>query len=228
MIGVAFTFGLLSSLHCLAMCGPLQAIVMGQWLQSKKRANWFTYHLGRIGMYQLLAQSASFIGTSLGIPNLQGSFTIYAGLILIFGYFGIKALKWDRKSMQVFGPVLGKMQQKVRGRKHPLWFGLSGALNGLLPCGMVYAALIPTLGFEGQEEVLLYMASFGLGTLPLLLGFNFFSNALLLRFGPYLNRLIPLSIVLIGALLILRGMELDIPFISPEAPQPEASTEACG
>lgn len=227
MLWVAFTFGLLSSLHCLAMCGPLQAVVMGQWLQSKRRGNWLLYHAGRLGMYLLMALVVSFIGHSFGIPDLQGSFTIIAGLLLIFGYFGIKALKWDRKSLALFGPVLGKMQQKIRGRKNPLWYTMSGALNGLLPCGMVYAALVPTLGLELRTDALLYMLAFGLGTLPLLLGFNFFSNALLLRFGPYFNRLIPLSIVLIGTLLILRGMELDIPFISPEMPQAGASTETC-
>ncbi len=228
MIWVAFTFGLLSSLHCLAMCGPLQAVVMGQWLQSKHKANWALYHSGRLLTYISLALFASFIGTSLGIPDLQGSFTIFAGLLLLFGYFGFKALKWDRKAMQILGPTLGKLRQKVRGKKHPAWYLISGALNGLLPCGMVYAALVPALGLESSGKALMYMGAFGLGTLPLLLSFNLFSNALLLRFGPYLNRLIPISIVLIAALLILRGMELDIPFISPEMPKPGASTETCG
>lgn len=228
MLWVAFTFGLLSSLHCVAMCGPLQAVVMGQWLQSKHKANWLSYHGGRLLVYMALALLASLIGSGLGIPDLQGSFTIFAGLLLLFGYFGFKALKWDRKAMQVLSPILAKLQQKVRGKKHPLWFLVSGALNGLLPCGMVYAALVPALGLNSLSEAALYMLSFGLGTLPLLLGFNLFSNALILRFGPYFNRLIPLSIILIAALLILRGMELDIPFISPEMPKPGASAETCG
>ncbi|QNR25558.1 sulfite exporter TauE/SafE family protein [Croceimicrobium hydrocarbonivorans] len=228
MYGVAFTFGLLSSLHCLAMCGPLQAVVMGQWLQSKHQANWISYHAGRLGTYMLLAIIASLLGSGLGIPDMQGSFTILAGLILLLGYFGFKALKWDRKTLQLIGPILSKLQSKVRGKKHPLWYLISGSLNGLLPCGMVYAALVPALGLSSWTEAILYMGAFGLGTLPLLLSFNLFSNALLLRFGPYLNRLIPLSIVLISALLILRGMELDIPYLSPEMPVPGASTESCG
>ncbi len=227
MIWVAFTFGLLSSLHCLAMCGPLQAVVMGQWLQSKHQANWLSYHAGRLGTYVLLALIASFIGSSLGIPDLQGSFTIIAGLLLLFGYFGFKALKWDRKTMQIIAPLLAKLQKKVKGKKHPLWFGFSGALNGLLPCGMVYAALVPALGLESLNEAALYMLAFGLGTLPLLLGFNFFSNSLMLRFAPHMQKLIPVSILLISALLILRGLELDIPVLSPEMPKSGASAEIC-
>jgi sulfite exporter TauE/SafE len=228
MLALAFTFGLLSSLHCLAMCGPLQAVVMGQWLRSKNTAHWFLYHSGRIAMYMSLAVITSLIGSSLGIPKLQGSFTLIAGLVLLFGYFGFKALKWDRKIMQIIGPFLGKMQRKVKGKKGGLWFVGSGALNGLLPCGMVYAALVPALGLEQTFDAILYMAAFGLGTLPLLLGFNLFSNKLILRFAPFLNRLVPISIVLISALLILRGLELDIPYLSPELPKPGASAETCG
>ncbi|MCR9152533.1 MAG: sulfite exporter TauE/SafE family protein [Bacteroidetes bacterium] len=227
MLAIAFTFGLLSSLHCLAMCGPLQAVVMGQWFQNKKQINWIFYHLGRIGVYMILALIATFIGTSLGIPNWQGSFTIIAGLILLFGYFGFKALKWDRKVLEILSPMLSKGQQLARSRKNPATYVLSGALNGLLPCGMVYAALVPALGFDSWSEASLYMAAYGLGTLPLLLGLNLFANSLFIKFSPYLNRLVPISIVLIALLLILRGMELDIPFLSPEMPKPGASDELC-
>lgn len=227
MYWLAFSFGLISSLHCLAMCGPLQAVVMGSWLKSKKRANWVIYHAGRISTYILLALIAALIGSSLGIPDWQGSFTIVAGLILILGYFGLKALTWDRKILALFNPLLKKIQGKAQGKTARAWYFSSGLANGLLPCGMVYAALIPALGLADLSSAILYMLSFGLGTLPLLIGFNFFSNDLLLRFSPKLQKLIPISIILIGALLILRGMELDIPYLSPAAPKAAASIEAC-
>jgi len=227
MIWLAFSFGLLSSLHCLAMCGPLQAVVMGQWLKSNHKSHWLFYHGGRLITYITLAILASLVGSTFGIPRLQGSFTIIAGLILLLGYFGFKLLQWDRQFMRILSPILSKAQQKLKGRKNPLWYTISGSLNGLLPCGMVYAALVPALGFASYSEAMLYMAAFGAGTLPLLLGFNFFSNALILRFGPYLKNLVPVSIILIAGLLILRGMELDIPYLSPEMPKPGASIENC-
>lgn len=227
MFWLAFTFGLISSLHCLGMCGPLQAVVMGSWLNSKKRGNWLIYHSGRISTYIILALIATMLGASLGIPDLQGSFTIIAGLLLILGYFGFKSLSWDRKFLGLFQPILRKVQMKAHGKSAGFWYFTSGAMNGLLPCGMVYAALVPALSLANPVEGALYMLLFGLGTLPLLIGFNLFSNDLMIRFAPQLQKLIPISIILIGGLLILRGMELDIPYLSPPSPKPGASVEAC-
>jgi sulfite exporter TauE/SafE len=74
---------------------------------------------------------------------------------------------------------------------------------------------------------LLNMLAFGIGTLPLLAGLNLFSNKIILSYGKYIPKLIPISVVLIAALLILRGMELDIPYLSPALPKLGASVEVC-
>jgi len=228
MIGIAFSFGLLSSLHCLGMCGPLQAVVMGQWLKSNRKSQWILYHLGRITTYVLLGLIAALFGSAIGIPQWQHEFTLAAGILLLFGYFGFKALQWDRKFSALLSPFLIRMQSQVKGKTGAQWFVLSGALNGLLPCGMVYAALLPATLAENPFSGMLYMLVFGLGTLPLLGSFNLFSNSIMARFAPQVNRLIPISVVLIATLLILRGLELDIPYLSPEMPKPNASVEHCG
>lgn len=227
MIGIAFSFGLLSSLHCAVMCAPLQAVVMGQWLKNKRRSSWLVYHFGRLSTYMLLGIIANLFGQSIGVAHWQGDFTIIAGLLLIAGYFGFKLLQWDRKFNQLIAPILRKLQPKVQGKKNPFWYYSSGALNGFLPCGMVYAALLPAAGAASISTGILYMLVFGLGTLPLLAGINLFSNTLLLRFGKYIPKLIPLSVILIASLLIIRGLELDIPYLSPALPKPGASTEVC-
>ncbi len=227
MIGIAFSFGLLSSLHCALMCAPLQAVVMGQWLNNKKKANWIIYHLGRLSTYMFLGLVAALFGQSIGVANWQGDFTIMAGLLLLVGYFGFKLLKWDRKFNQLLVPILRKLQPKAQGKKNSFWFYSSGALNGFLPCGMVYAALLPAAGAESLTLGLITMLAFGLGTLPLLAGLNLFSNTIILNYSKFIPKLIPLSVVLIAALLILRGMELDIPFLSPALPKAGASLETC-
>lgn len=228
MIGIAFSFGLLSSLHCLGMCGPLQAVVMGQWLKSNRQSHWILYHLGRLATYMILGLIAALFGSAIGIPQWQHEFTLAAGILLLFGYFGFKALQWDRKFSALLSPFLIRMQGKVKGKNGAQWFILSGALNGLLPCGMVYAALLPATLAQSPLYGMLYMLVFGLGTLPLLGSFNLFSNSLMARFAPLMNRLIPISVILIAGLLILRGLQLDIPYLSPEMPKTGASVEHCG
>ncbi len=227
MIWIALSFGLVSSLHCALMCAPLQAVVMGQWLRNGQRSNWLLYHAGRITTYILLGLVAGTLGAALGLSNWQQEFSLVAGLILLLGYFGLKALNWDRRLNQIVTPFILRLQPKVKNGKGKAWYYLSGNLNGLLPCGMVYAALIPVAGAASVAEAGLSMLFFGLGTLPLLLSLNLVGNALMLRFSRHVQKLIPLSVILIAGILILRGVNLDIPYLSPAAPLEAASTASC-
>lgn len=227
MIWIALTFGLVSSLHCALMCAPLQAVVMGQWLRNGKRGNWLLYHAGRLCTYVLLGLLVGILGNAFGLPQVQQEFTIIAGLLLLMGYFGFKALKWDRSLNRIISPFLMKLQGKVRRGQSRSWYFISGSLNGLLPCGMVYAALIPVAGSASIGMAGISMLFFGLGTLPLLLGINLAGNSLMQRFSRQFQKLIPITVILIAAVLILRGMELDIPYLSPEMPHAGASTEVC-
>jgi sulfite exporter TauE/SafE len=211
------------------MCGPLQAVVMGQWLKSKNKNHWFIYHAGRLSTYALLGIGAALAGKTLGLPQWQSEFTIAAGLLLLFGYFGFKALKWDQKLFGLITPFLHRLKPKTtRGQtKNYAWYFSSGAVNGLLPCGMVYAALLAALAANSLVLGAVYMLVFGLGTIPLLLTFNWFSHSLLLRFGAWVPQLIPITVVAVSVLLILRGMQLDIPFISPAQPAVMAGADGC-
>jgi len=227
MIWIALTFGLVSSLHCALMCAPLQAVVMGQWLRNGKKANWLLYHAGRLCTYVLLGLLVGVLGNAFGLPQIQQEFTIIAGLLLLFGYFGFKALKWDRSLNRLITPFLMKLQGKVKKGQNRSWYFISGSLNGLLPCGMVYAALIPVAGAQSIALAGAAMFFFGLGTLPLLLSINLAGNSLMLRFSRQFQKLIPITVILIAAVLILRGMELNIPYLSPEMPVAGAGTEVC-
>jgi hypothetical protein len=228
MIGIAFSFGLFSSLHCIAMCGPLQAVVMGQWLQSKSRYNWLWYHAGRFSTYMFLGILAASLGNAIGIPAWQSEATLITGITLLVGYFGFKLLKWDQKFYSILMPFLNRLKPKAKGKKGLLWYFSTGSINGLLPCGMVYAALLPAAASESIGMGAVMMLAFGLGTLPLLATFNLASNQLSLRFGALFQKAIPIGVVIVAILLIVRGLQLDIPYLSPPAPKAMATTEACG
>ena len=94
-------------------------------------------------------------------------------------------------------------------------FFLFGALNGLLPCGMVYIAIAGALSTGSVPEGIVFMSGFGLATLPAMFALGYFGYLLNLQLRNNFKKLSPYIICLIGLLLILRGLNLGIPFISP-------------
>jgi sulfite exporter TauE/SafE len=92
---------------------------------------------------------------------------------------------------------------------------LIGLLNGLLPCGPVYAAAAGALATSNLWTGALFMFAFGLGTMPMLSAISIIGNRIGIELRKKLARLVPVTIVVIGLLFILRGMSLGIPFISP-------------
>lgn len=227
MLALAFSFGLVSSLHCLAMCGPLQAVVMGQWLRGGAAWQWALYHGGRLASYAILGSLAHGLGTALGLARWQNDFSLFAGIFLLVGYLVLRLLRWDRQLYGVFLPFFQKLRLQLEGKNRFLRFTGWGLLNGLLPCGMVYAAAITAVGAPTVQFGALTMLAFGAGTLPLLFSFNWLGQSVLLRLGLSWSKLAPLAILVLSSLLIVRGLALDIPFLSPEAPLNASGTQAC-
>jgi len=225
---MALTLGLVSSLHCVGMCAPLQAVVLQQWLRHGGRWQAVGYHAGRIATYVLMGLSAAFVGQAVGMPAWQNHFTILAGIALLVGYFLFRALRWDQQFYRLIGPWLMRLQKHLRQRPQSKGLVvLSGSINGLLPCGMVYAALLPAMTAPSLMGSGIFMLFFGLATLPALLAGQWFLARFagpLRQMGP---RLMPYTLLLVGGLLILRGMELGIPFLSPAAPAIGAVADGC-
>ncbi|MDR9373704.1 MAG: sulfite exporter TauE/SafE family protein [Schleiferiaceae bacterium] len=227
MIWIAFTFGLVSSLHCLAMCGPLQAVVMGSWLQGGAVGQWLSYHLGRLLAYAGIGGLAALLGRAIGVAHWQADFALIAGITLLVGYLVLRLLRWDRQLYALLLPFFHQLRSGLDPLPRGLRFAGWGFLNGLLPCGMVYAAALTAMGAAGPLSGAAQMLAFGAGTLPLLFAFNLLGQQLLLRLGLSYQQLAPIAIVLLSSLLILRGMALDIPYLSPALPAPSAGAAGC-
>ncbi|HCO84482.1 MAG TPA: hypothetical protein DIT95_13230, partial [Arenibacter sp.] len=88
--------------------------------------------------------------------------------------------------------------------------------NGLLPCGLVYMAVFGSIATANPWLGALFMALFGLGTIPLMTTAVYFGSMLKGSAKKSVQRLIPVFVILVGLLFILRGMGLGIPYISPE------------
>ena len=106
-----------------------------------------------------------------------------------------------------------------------LW--IIGLLNGLLPCGLVYMAVAGAIVSSTMTQGALYMASFGLGTIPVMLSLSLLGNVVSLQFRNKIRRIIPIFIIIIGILFILRGMNLGIKYISPKLAKEDAIEMEC-
>ncbi len=107
--------------------------------------------------------------------------------------------------------ALGKELKK----KTPDTFLTIGFLNGFLPCGLVYMALLGAIATGSALKGSLYMFVFGIGTIPLMTTAIYFSRFLSGVVRKKIQKAIPIFLVIIGFLFILRGLGLGIPYISP-------------
>lgn len=225
----AFLLGLVSSLHCVGMCGPLQAAALGAFYKNINTRYLALYHASRIFTYGLLGLVAGFIGKGLGLETWQQQTSLVSGLLLLFAFAGFYLLRLDRKLLQIIFPFLSRFRAKLQKNRslRTLYFSGSGFINGLLPCGMVYLAVFPAMSSGSPVLSLGYMLLFGLGTIPLLFLANLGAISFLHTRGKLIRKLIPAVVVITALLLILRGMDLGIPYISPKVPLAGASLEVC-
>ena len=91
-----------------------------------------------------------------------------------------------------------------------------GALNGLLPCGLVYVAISGAIVSGNAFFGGLYMVLFGLGTAPAMWTVGFFGKMIGLRWRLPFAKWVPFSTALVASLLIVRGMNLGVPYLSPK------------
>ncbi len=214
----AFLLGFVGSAHCAGMCGPL-ALSLPHWGRGQGSfiAGRLLYNLGRIVTYAVLGASFGLLGQGIALAGLQRWVSLTVGAMILLGLWlsprfarripvtgGVQWLKGK------FGPLLQK-------RALPAMFGI-GLLNGLLPCGLVYVAAAAAAATGHVVAGTQYMIAFGLGTLPMLLGLSLLGTKLHFALRFKVQRLIPASLALVGLLLLLRGMALGIPYVSPKLP----------
>lgn len=216
----AMGLGLLSSLHCVGMCGPLALALPVHHLPKYLRIlSLITYQLGRVITYASLGMLAGAAGRGIYLAGFQQYFSIIMGvlvltiLILYYGYRRSMQPTWLKRFYLL---LQGLMNRLWSGQRHAGSFLLLGMANGLLPCGMVYAALATAITAGDIDHSIAFMALFGLGTWPAMLGLSLSGQMLSPKIRYHLRQLTPVFIALSGVLLLLRGMDLGIPFLSPE------------
>ena len=222
VISIAFAMGLVGSLHCIGMCGPIaMTFPIGNRSLIGRLSGGVVYNLGRIFTYTALGLLIGFMGDFFITPKIQSTVSISFGVIILLSIFLPKALK---KRVSVTAPVRGfflTLRNRL-GRLLSLGTNRSlfaiGLLNGLLPCGMIYLALTSSFITGSAVKGGLFMAAFGLGTFPAMLAVVFFGSYFTQKIRINFRKAIPVFLACMATLLVLRGLNLGIPYISPLYP----------
>lgn len=225
MLFSAFILGLLGSFHCVGMCGPIAFILPVDRSNTFKKVSQISiYHFGRLLSYSIIGLVFGLIGKGLYIFGFQQQLSIIIGILMIV----IVLIPQSLFNRYNFSKPIYKVISKVKSalgsalKKKTLdTFLTIGFLNGFLPCGLVYMALFAAIAGGNALNGIVYMAVFGLGTIPLMTTAIYFGHFLKGSARQKIQKAIPIFVVLIGVLFILRGLGLGIPYISP-APINEA------
>lgn len=219
LIVAAFTMGLLGSFHCVGMCGPLAlSLPLSTNTEWSKFSGAFLYNTGRILTYSVFGLVFGLIGKSASLFGYQQWLSILLGVLIIsFVILSKRISAFNNKSfITVFFEKIRSGLGKLFSRKNYSSLFFIGILNGLLPCGLVYMAAAAAVATGDIADSILFMAFFGLGTFPIMWSLAFFGNYVSIGIRQKIRRVYPYMMMMMGCLLILRGMGLGIPYISPE------------
>jgi sulfite exporter TauE/SafE len=215
--------GFAGSLHCVGMCGPLVlALPLAAADQWQILRQMLVYHAGRILTYTALGVLFGLLGKGMAVAGFQKTLSIAAGILMISMAF----MTWRFESILAALPGFGKFTRKVQSsigvlmRAHPGRATFSmGLLNGLLPCGMVYAALAGAISAAGIAEGAVFMAVFGMGTLPLLLAVSVLGRSFNMAVRKKIKFAQPILLTIAGLLLLQRGLHLDLSLFESAVPK---------
>ena len=219
MLYSAFIFGLISSFHCIGMCGPIAMMLpVDRNNEAKKVTQIITYHIGKLTAYGILGLIFGLLGRSFYLAGMQQQLSIIVGVLMIVVALVPEKVfakyNFSKPVYRIISKVKSSLGQQFKNKSYKSLFTI-GLLNGFLPCGMVYVAIFGAIAMQSVSLGVLYMLLFGIGTIPMLTAVIYISNVLSFSFRGTLQKIIPVVAVVIGMLFIIRGLGLDIPYLSP-------------
>jgi sulfite exporter TauE/SafE len=220
MLATAFILGLLGSLHCLAMCGPIVFMLpVDRSSNRKKFLQTSAYHFGRLFSYASLGLVFGLLGKGFSLFGWQQQLSVAIGVLMVLSVLlPVRTLNKYNFSRHLY-TLTAKLKNALGAslkKKNTGTFLTIGALNGLLPCGLVYIAVFGAVATAGLAKGAAYMFLFGLGTVPMMTAGIYLSSVLKEKARAKAKKLVPVFVVVVGLFFILRGVGLGIPYISPK------------
>lgn len=225
-----FTIGLLGSMHCVGMCGPIAlTLPIGRRSEIGRLIALMAYNIGRISTYALLGTVFGLLGKSFYLAGIQRQVSVFLGLLLLLGIFIPKLISQKSRVSswwyKLFGNLYQEMSALIKKGSISSIFVL-GIINGFLPCGLVYVALAGALAQSEVYNGSLFMVMFGLGTAPAMFAIGWASKYISLTLRNSIRKVTPYFIAFFGILLILRGLNLGI-YLSPRIEKVGTFIQSC-
>lgn len=218
LIIAGLIMGLAGSFHCVGMCGPLALSLPLQEKATGKLAGVLLYNAGRVVTYSAWGLVFGLIGQTVAFFGFQQYLSIAIGIALLL-VLAIPGMQAGMKTKTVWaGHLFVKLRHAIGSlfsRKTQSTLFIIGLLNGMLPCGLVYMAVAAAIASGSWQGSIGFMAAFGLGTFPMMMGVAFFGSYLGVGIRKRIRSIYPYMIVAMACLLIVRGMGLGVPYLSP-------------
>lgn len=229
-IYAAFLVGLVGSLHCIGMCGPI-AIALP--VPDSSNLSFFTgrilYNIGRVVTYAFLGAVLGLVGSKIALAGAQQIVSIVLGVVIIIAVL----LPQKYKNYFAQHPIIQKLAHPLKSNIGVLFskgtfsaMFLIGILNGFLPCGLVYVALAGAIASGDAISGAAVMILFGLGTVPAMFAASVFGKFINIGIRTKIRKAVPVLAIILGVIFIFRGMNLGIPMLSPKiSAQSEVTSE---
>ena len=220
--------GLVGSLHCAGMCGPLAlALPVPPDARLRYITGRLLYNVGRTVTYMALGAIAGAVGRKLFLAGAQQTVSIVLGVLLLLFALVPSLARWIPGGSSLLDRLTGPVRRAIGSllqRSSLLAMFLLGLVNGLLPCGLVYMAVAAAMTTGTMMQGVMFMAGFGMGTVPMMLTISLLGKQLQGGLRKRLHAVLPVFSVVVAVLILLRGLNLGIPYVSPkvvEEPQHE-------
>nr|WP_295682891.1 sulfite exporter TauE/SafE family protein [uncultured Lachnoclostridium sp.] len=212
--GMLFIIGLLTSVHCLAMCGGInlsqcipQAAKQGQEGRMASLRPSLLYNIGRVISYTVVGGIVGALGSVISFSgSFKGIVQLVAGIFMvIMGLNMLNIFPWLRKFNPRMPKIFAKNINQKKNSNSPLYVGL---LNGLMPCGPLQAMQLYALSTGDPMKGALSMFLFSLGTVPLMFGLGVLSSILSQKFTKKVMSVGAVLVVVLGVSMFNNGLSL--------------------
>lgn len=218
--GMLFITGLLTSIHCISMCGAINLITIVNNNSNLKKKNLFNsclYNLGRVISYTILGGLVGTIGSVFKINNTISGLIILIAAVIMFlmslNMLGITSFHLPRLSRLSKSPKLSRLTKtqaknnsNLKLKKKTNNAFIVGLLNGFMPCGPLQAMQVYALSTGSFIKGALSMFLFSLGTVPLMLGVGIFYSFIKGKAKIILNKIASVLILILSLVMLNRGL----------------------